>query len=126
MFHRVKKDKAAIVSTKEELKEAIDRKESCIEIQGELAKKLQWIEKLSKAKRRMLLPVLESSKVSSAAIAQPAIAAITGAEIAIIILSTGVALTLIIAILRDYDSDITIENGRTKIILRRKAKSVTE
>ena len=36
-----------VVTTKEQLKSAVNRKEAYIEIQGDLARKLQWMGKLS-------------------------------------------------------------------------------
>lgn len=39
-----------VVSSKEELKTAIKRKEPYIEVQGDLAKKMKWMGKLSSVK----------------------------------------------------------------------------
>ena len=41
-----------VVSSKEELKTAIKRKEPYIEVQGDLAKKMKWMGKLSSVTRR--------------------------------------------------------------------------
>ena len=41
-----------VVSSKEELKTAIKRKEPYIEVQGDLAKKMKWMGKLSIGKNR--------------------------------------------------------------------------
>lgn len=122
MFHRAKKNKTTIASTKEELREAIEREDPCIEVQGELAKKLRWIAKLSMVKKTKLLSVLEASKASDwrAGSLQTMVVTITGAEIAALIFAAGVSAALILAILKGYDAEVITDEGKIKIILKNK------
>ena len=49
MFGKRKKvESVTVVTTKEQLKAAVNRKDVCIEIKGELAGKMKWMAKLSK------------------------------------------------------------------------------
>lgn len=60
-----------VVSSKEELKTAIKRKNPYIEVQGDLAKKMKWMGKLSSAKiaapirYHTLISIIKSSLFSS-------------------------------------------------------------
>ena len=47
-----------VVSSKEELKTAIKRKNPYIEVQGDLAKKMKWMGKLSSAKIAAIIALL--------------------------------------------------------------------
>ena len=47
-----------VVSSKEELKTAIKRKEPYIEVQGDLAKKMKWMGKLSSVKIAAIIALL--------------------------------------------------------------------
>ena len=116
-----RKDKVTIVSTKEELRKAVEGKAACIEIQGGLAEKMRWIGKLSSAKRRDLAGALHMSKAVryNTMVAESVVAPIAGKEIAMIILALGLSVALIIAILKDYDVEITL--GETTIRLKRKS-----
>ena len=49
-----------VVSSKEELKTAIKRKEPYIEVQGDLAKKMKWMGKLSSVKIAAIIALLTS------------------------------------------------------------------
>ena len=52
-----------VVSSKEELKTAIKRKEPYIEVQGDLAKKMKWMGKLSSVKIAAIIALLTSTKM---------------------------------------------------------------
>ena len=81
-----------VVTTKEQLKTAIDQKKEHIEIQVDLAKKLQWIGLLSPHKIVALTVVLAAA--------------------------TGVAVALLLAILKGYEVEVKY-NGAS-MCLRRK------
>lgn len=59
MFGKKKKsENVVVVTTKEELKTAIKSKEPCIEVQGNLARKMKWMTKLNRAAIIALIPAL--------------------------------------------------------------------
>ncbi|HHD2753882.1 TPA: hypothetical protein ACOTG0_002704 [Clostridium perfringens] len=118
------------VTTKEQLKKAIDEKYDEIIVKGELAKKLhksRKIKKLSRAKIGMLTAALTAGAASvpitgglSLAVATP-IAALTGLEIAFIIAVFFVGISLVIAVYNGYD-DIEFSQNPLKLRLRKKLK----
>lgn len=65
MFGKLKKEKenVTIVTTKEQLKAAVDRKDVCIEIRGELVGKMKWMAKLSSKKIAIIITCLTTSVV---------------------------------------------------------------
>lgn len=108
---------------KVDLWEAVKRKDPCIEIQGDLAKKMKWLGVLPSVKKKRLAVELEKLKLSGGiSICQnSAVIAIAGKEIAIIIFSLEVSMTLIIAILRDYDVEIcggTIKITKSNAVIK--------
>ncbi len=132
-LRNTKKDKKVVVTTKEQLKAAVNRKEPVIEVQGDLAKKLQWLGKLSKAKISALIVALgaitaisvgtggtaAAGGVSAAAIApiiSKKMGEIAGKEIAGVILACGISIALILAILKGYTAELEYNN----VILRLK------
>lgn len=102
------KSKVTVVCKKDDLWEAVKRKDPCIEIQCNLAKKMKWLGVLSSVQKKSLVVELERSKLSSdiSTCRNSAIVTIAGKEIAAIIFSLGVSIALIIAILRDYNVEI--------------------
>lgn len=67
MFGKSKKEieKVTIVTTKEQLKAAIKRKDTCIEVQGELVKKMKWMAKLSPKKIAAIIACLTAATAAS-------------------------------------------------------------
>lgn len=124
MFGKKKKDTEPkiVVKTKEELKAAVRRKEPCIEVQGDLAKNLKWIKKLTKPQAAALAALLASAVIPfpiapvSAVASRSAVTAITGGEIAAIIFAGGISAALILAILNGYQVEISGD----KILLTKK------
>lgn len=108
---KVKNEKPVVVTTKEELKTAIKNKKPCIEVHGEIAKKIKWMTKLNRAASLALLPLLAVvGGPMSAAFAVPAAAAsagITAAEItlAVIAISAG----MVIAIIKGYNVEVDVK-----------------
>lgn len=114
MFRMKKKEQALVVTTKEELKAAIKRKEPCIVVKGDLAKKLQWIRKLSPAMLASLIPLLAAAAIPSPvaplsmAVSTAAVTAITGESLAAIILVCGISAPVLLAVMKDYDAHFKI------------------
>lgn len=69
------KEKVTIVTTKEQLKAAVNRKDPCIEVRGDLAKKMSWMAKLSKEKVALIVAGLTASTVF--AVTAPAAAGVS-------------------------------------------------
>lgn len=117
MFGKAKnKEKAIVVTTKNELEAAMSRKENCIEIRGDLARKMRWMSKLTPAKIAALTVLLAgcaSNPVSS--IALSAVSAITGTEIAVIFLSGAISISLIVSVFKGYS--VEAQAGETSIRL---------
>ena len=119
-----------ICSTKEELKSAMKRGESEIEVVGKLAKniktgkKVAFLGPVAIGALTVALATIPatgglSTPVVTAALVAP-IAAKTGLDTAIIIAAASVGVTLIIAIFRDYDVDIEGANNGVKVRMRKK------
>lgn len=71
MFGKTKKEteKVTVVTTKEQLKAAIKRKDTCIEVQGELVKKMKWIAKFSPKKIAAIIACLTAATATSTVVA---------------------------------------------------------
>lgn len=119
MFNGLKKNKknVLIVTTKEELEAAVNRKEPYIEVQGELVKKLRWMNKLSSANRRRYLNSISSMKASNlvSAVSTSTMGGIVTAEVIGYILAGAVSATLIIGILKGYDVEIEVGGLKAKL-----------
>ena len=117
-----------VVTTKEQLKSAVNRKEAYIEIQGDLARKLQWMGKLSSAKLYKLAGVLTAAAVGVvggpvagvpiAAVSAAAVTNVTGAGVAAVILASGVTITLIVSVLKGYEVEMQY-NGASMCLKRK-------
>lgn len=127
MIGRKKKDEErTIVTTKQELNAAIKRGEPLIEVKGDLIKQIKWVERLSPVKIAALVALLASlaipnpmSPISMAAVASmPAVADLTGMEIATIIFASGLSVSLILSLLRGYD--VKIGSGDKSLLLTKK------
>ena len=126
IFGKKKQDEemAVIVTTKKELNAAIKKKEPRIEVQGDLVKQIKWMKKLSPVKTAALLAFLATAVIPnpaapiSALVSVPTLAAITGKDIAIIILAGGLSVSVIISILKGYNLELV--NGDTSILLTKK------
>lgn len=121
-LEKSKKEEVTVVTTKKELNEAVKMKKPCIEVQGDLAKQVKWIKKLTPAKTAALIALLSAAAIPSpvapisAVVATAAVVEITGAEIATIILTAGLSATMILGVLKNYD----IEFSKSGIKLNRK------
>lgn len=121
MFKNKKKEREVVVTTKEELKAAIKRKDPCIKVKGDLAKKLRWKKKLTPAMVALLIPLLATAAIPnpvapiSFAVSTAALTAITGEGVAAIIVASGLSVSLILAVIRGYDAEFKV--GDNEVIL---------
>lgn len=115
MFGKLKKEKEAvtIVTTKEQLKAAVNRKDACIEIRGELVGKMKWMAKLSGKKIAIIITCLTTSVVvptmtpaagSAALVAAGMGAAEASSAIGIIVLLGAV---VVVGIFKNYDVELS-------------------
>lgn len=115
MFKSKKKDRTLVVTTKSELKAAIKRKEPCIRVNGNLAKKIKWMKRLSPAMLAALIPLLvtAASPIApmAAAVSFAEMSAITGTEIAKIIFAGGLSVSIVLAVLKGYNVEIRSEGN---------------
>lgn len=113
------------VTTKEELKEAIESKKSKIIVEGKLAKDLRGTLVFSNLSNRLkdsVLKAIDQKGVSPTGFAKlaPTINALTGIEIATIIIALTIGIGLILAICKDYE-EIEYQADPPKLKLRRKS-----
>lgn len=126
--NKEEKGKVTVVTTKEQLKAAVNRKDSCIEVRGDLAKKMNWMAKLSKKKIAIVIAALTGAAVivpvpamvgGSMVITKSCLAAGTGASIAAREVSTEAVAILgtiaVIAILKGYNIELGTVNGYLKL-----------
>lgn len=121
MFGINKKDneKVTIVTTKEQIKAAVNRKDTCIEVRGELAKKMNWMAKLSK--KKIALTVAYIAGIAGIAVttvpatggASLAIAGVASADIMDIVVILGGV--VVIAILNNYNIEADVANKVLKL-----------
>jgi len=97
------------VSTKEQLKKAFESKPEEIIVTGKLAGDLVKTKKIAKIGGAGLVALLALTTISPPA-GIAAVAALTGTEIAIIIIAVSIGVALIIAIFKEYEV-IEISNG---------------
>ncbi|EGT0013082.1 hypothetical protein ACV3T5_07055 [Clostridium perfringens] len=121
--------KSIEVTTKNQLKEAVDKNYDEIVVNGELAKKLNKaknIKKLSGATIGVLAATLSVGAATApitgglSLVAAAPIAALTGADIALIIAVSFVGLALVTSIYKGYD-EIEISKNPWKLKLKKKS-----
>jgi len=97
-----------VVTTREELKKAVESKADRIEVKGKLAGELRKARKVAKLSKLALIPLvalvgaIPLSGGLSAGVAAAA-AAMTGLEISAIIFAATIGLTMVIAVSKNYD-----------------------
>lgn len=119
MFGKNKKEDVTIVTTKEQLKAAVNRKDTYIEVRGDLAKKMNWMAKLSKKKIALIIACLTGT-TGAAVVAAPvtagasfAAAGVASADVMPIVLILGGI--VVIAILNNYDIEADAVNKVLKL-----------
>jgi hypothetical protein len=115
--------KSRTVSTKSELESAKDSKVDEIIVIGDLANDLKKSKKIAYASAgtiAILTAAIAATPFTGglSAIGLIPVAAMTGFEVAAIIVAVSIGITLIIAVFKDYD-EIEYENGR--MILKKKS-----
>lgn len=138
IWGKKKEPDRVVVTTKEQLKTAVNQKKEHIEIKGDLARKLQWLGLLSPRKIAALTVVLATvtgvatigvttvgapiaiggATVSLAAVSAAPIIEITGGEMAATILASGVAVALLLSILKGYEVEVKY-NGASMCLKRK-------
>ena len=104
-----------VVSSKEELKTAIKRKEPYIEVQGDLAKKMKWMGKLSSVKIAAIIALLTSlAAVPGGGVLTVSVEA-AEANVAIYVISI-LGIATIIGIFRGYN--VEVETGKVSLRLK--------
>lgn len=117
---------ANVVTTKDELKVAKERGDMEIVVTGEFADKLKTSKKITKLNAGALAII--SVAIAAATVTAPVtggmsffaaapVAALTGTEIAAIIIASSIGLTMLIAIFKDYEE---ISYSKGKLVLRKK------
>ncbi|MCT4786261.1 hypothetical protein ACFQO8_14550 [Exiguobacterium aestuarii] len=102
-------EKEVTVRTAKELKQAVQNKEKVIIVEGELAKKLEPLEKLKKSKNQ---PDINSEM--STPVAAMAMASVTAVSTAVwIVLIIAVSLLVLVALYKNYD--VEVSKGDTKM-----------
>ena len=111
-----------VVSSKEELKTAIKRKEPYIEVQGDLAKKMKWMGKLSSVKIAAIIALLTSlaavpggGVLTVSALTAGGVVEAAEANVAIYVISI-LGIATIIGILRGYN--VEVETGKVSLRLK--------
>lgn len=100
-----------VVSNERELKDAISSKETTIKVVGDYANKIQKLAplaNLSGVKKAALIALLVGAiaPTPTKGVSMAAVTAVAGKEIAIIIFSAGVSISLIIGVLKGYKISI--------------------
>lgn len=129
MFRKNKEEKGKItvVTTKEQLKAAVNRKDSCIEVRGDLTKKMNWMAKLSKKKLAIVIAALTGVAVVVPVMSGASIAVTKGISFAankspLIIAGTVskeeidfLEIMVVVAILKGYNIELGTVNGYLKL-----------
>ena len=109
-----------VVSSKEELKTAIKRKEPYIEVQGDLAKKMKWMGKLSSVKIAAIIALLTSLAAVPGGGVLTALTAggvVEAAEVNVAIYVISIlGIATIIGIFRGYN--VEVETGKVSLRLK--------
>lgn len=117
MFGQNKEEKAKItvVTTKEQLKAAVNRKDSYIEVRGDLAKKMNWMVNLSKKKIALIIAALAGTVAAAPATAGVSLAAGTVVSTEVLVLTALLGTVVVIAILNDYSIEADVAKRTLKL-----------
>lgn len=113
-------DKMKVISTQEQLKQAVKSGERKFVIKGSLVKKIAWMSKIKKAQKVTLIAAITAAaggvivpggkivSATSLAVAAPmlATAGITASELANLLLASSLGVAIVIGMLRDYDIEV--------------------
>lgn len=118
---RKSKHKRVVVTTKEELKTAINKKEPYIEVQGNLVNKMKWMGKISKKKiaalTALLLAAASNPVTATTAVGVTAVegAVGVGSAAAVIGLISVLGIVTIVAIFKDYEIEVEVEGHSLRL-----------
>lgn len=121
MYGRKKEDtKVVIVKTKEELKAAIKRKDTNIEVQGELARKMKWMTKVPTQKVDAFIKALSTELFNTTSSRSYAIVNnfVGGADSTTIIAISLIGVlgsAAIYAIYKGYDVEVEVGGNTVKL-----------
>ena len=115
MFGKLKKEKenVTIVTTREQLKAAVNRKDTCIEIRGELVGKMKWMAKLSGKKIAIIITCLTASVAVPAMTPAAGIAALVAAGMGVAEASFAISVIVllgvvsVVGIFKNYDVELS-------------------
>jgi len=113
--NKEEKGKVTVVTTKEQLKAAVNRKDSCIEVRGDLAKKMNWMVNLSKKKIVLIIAALAGTVAAAPATAGVSLAASAGVSAEVWELAALLGAVAVIAILGDYSIEADVVNRTLKL-----------
>jgi len=118
MFGKPKKEKVTVVTTKEQLKAAVKRKDTCIEVQGELVKKMKWMAKLSPKNIAAVIACLTAPVAVPIAtpITASATLATAGLGVAEMTVIAGLGAIVVLAILKNYDIELKAGDKSLRLI----------
>lgn len=106
--NKEEKGKVTVVTTKEQLKVAVNRKDSCIEVRGDLVKKMNWMAKLSKKKIAIVIAALTGTIATAPVTAGVSLAAGTVVSTEVLVLTALLGTVVVIAILSDYSIEADV------------------
>lgn len=117
MFRKNKeeKGKVTVVTTKEQLKKAVNRKDSCIEVRGDLVKKMNWMVNLSKKKIALIIAALAGGVAAAPATAGASLTVGVGVSAEALALVALVGTVVVIAMLNDYSIEADAANQTLKL-----------
>ena len=117
MFRKNKeeKGKVTVVTTKKQLKAAVNRKDSCIEVRGDLVKKMNWMVNISKKKISLTIAALAGTVVAAPATAGVSLAAGAGVSTEVLVLTALLGTVAVITMLNDYSIEVDGDNRTLKL-----------
>jgi hypothetical protein len=114
-----------IVHTKEELQQAMDDGVTTIVVEGSFAKDLKKTKKVATSSKYVIAAIVAIAGTAPftggmSALALAPVVALSGIEIAIIVLTVSVGIGLIVAVYKGYDEISYSSDPYPRIVLRRK------
>lgn len=113
--NKEEKGKVTVVTTKEQLKAAVNRKDSCIEVRGDLANKMNWMAKLSKKKIAIVIAALTGTIATAPVTAGVSLAAGTVVSTEVLVLTALLGTVVVIVILSDYSIEVDGDKRTLKL-----------
>ncbi len=123
MFGKQKREmeNVTVVTTKEQLKAAINRKDACIEIKGELAGKMKWMAKLSSKKIAIIITCLTTSAIVPAMTPAAGSAALVAAGMGAAEAASAISIigilgaVVVVGIFKNYDVELKVGSNSLRL-----------